>query len=284
MKISSIIELLLLASAWGASYLFTRVAAPVLGPVWLTELRVLLSGLTILLLSMRANIVSEMRRNIFPLFVLGCINLAIPFMLFAIAALYLPAGFTAVLNSTAPLFGTIIAFVWLKEKLTWSSVAGLIIGFIGVIVLVGWTTIPPTTAFVLATAAGLLGAFMYAIAAPYAKAKLKGISSMAISTGSQLGAALVLLPLTPFFLPTSFVSSEVIGLVAALALFSTALAYILYFRLISNIGVSKTLTVTYLVPLFAMFFSAIFLDEPITLSMLAGCALILSGTAIAILE
>ena len=284
MKISSIIELLLLASVWGASYLFTRIAAPVLGPVWLTELRVLLSGLTILLLSLRLNIVQEMRKNLIPLFVLGCINLAIPFMLFAIAALYLPAGFTAVLNSTAPLFGTIIAFVWLKEKLTWSSFAGLIIGFIGVIVLVGLTSIPMTTSFVLSTAAGLSGAFMYAIAAPYAKDKLAGVSSMAIATGSQLSAAFVLLPLTPFFLPTSSISIEVIGVVAALALFSTALAYILYFRLIGNIGVSKTLTVTYLVPVFAMFSSAMFLNESITLSMLTGCALILSGTAIAIFK
>ena len=284
MKISSIIELLLLASVWGASYLFTRIAAPVLGPVWLTELRVLLSGSTILLLSLRLNVIEEMRRNLIPLFVLGCINLAIPFMLFAIAALYLPAGFTAVLNSTAPLFGTIIAFAWLKEKLTWGSVAGLIIGFIGVIVLVGWTNIPSTASFVLSTAAGLLGAFMYAVAAPYAKDKLAGVSSTAISTGSQLSAALVLLPLIPFFLPTSSVSIEVIGVVAALALFSTALAYILYFRLISNIGVSRTLTVTYLVPVFAMFSSAIFLNESVTVSMLTGCILILSGTAIAIFK
>ena len=282
MKISSILELLLLASVWGASYLFARIAAPVLGPVWLTELRVLLSGLTILLFSMRSNVVEEIRENLVPLFILGCINLAIPFVLFAIAALYLPAGFTAILNATAPLFGTIIAFLWLREKLTWSSFAGLIIGFAGVIVLVGWTSIPMTTSFVGSTMAGLLGALMYAIAAPYAKNKLSGVSSIAISTGSQLSAAVVLLPLIPFFLPTSSISTEVIGVVVALALFSTALAYILYFRLISNIGVSKTLTVTYLVPLFAIFWGAIVLDEPITRSMLFGCGLILSGTAIAI--
>ena len=282
MKIFSILELLLLACVWGASYLFTRIAAPALGPVLLTELRVLLSGLTILLLSLRSNIVEEIRQNLVPLFVLGCINLAIPFILFAIAALYLPAGFTSILNATVPLFGTIIAFAWLKEKLTWSSLVGLIIGFAGVVVLVGWTSMPINISFVLSTSAGLLGAFMYAIAAPYAKNKLSDVSSMAISTGSQLGAAVVLLPFTPFFLPTSSISIEVIGVVAALALFSTALAYILYFRLINSVGVTKTLTVTYLVPLFAIFWGAIVLNEPITISMLIGCGLILSGTAIAI--
>ena len=262
MKIAHLLELLLLAAVWGASFLFMRIAAPVLGPVWLIELRVLLSGLTILLLSMRLNIVEEIRANLIPLFVLGCINLAIPFILFAIAALYLPAGFAAILNATAPLFGTIIAFLWLKEKLAWSGWMGLVIGFGGVTILVGWTDIPMTISFVYSTIAGLLGALMYAIAAPYAKAKLSGVSSMAIAVGSQLSAALVLLPLTPFFLPTAPVSFDVAGVVLALALFSTALAYILYFRLISNIGVSKTLTVAYLVPLFAMFWGQFFLENP----------------------
>ena len=282
MKISNILELLLLASLWGASFLFMRIAAPILGPVWLIELRVLLSGLTILLLSMRSNIVQDIRQNLFPLCILGCINLAIPFVLFAIAALYLPAGFSAILNATAPLFGSAIAFLWLKEKLTWSGSAGLIIGFAGVTILVGWTDIPITISFILSTVAGLLGALMYAIAAPLAKDKLSGVSSMAIAAGSQLSAALILLPLTPFFLPTASVSLEIIGVVVALALFSTALAYILYFRLITNIGVSKTLTVAYLVPLFAMFWGAVILEEPVTESMLVGCGLILSGTAIAI--
>ena len=282
MKIASILELLLLAAVWGASFLFVRIAAPVLGPVWLIELRVLLSGSTILLLSMRSNIVREIRANLVPLFVLGCINLAIPFVLFAIAALYLPAGFAAILNATAPLFGTLIASLWLKEELSRSGLLGLILGFTGVVVLVGWTSIPITNSFVWSTVAGLLGALMYAIAAPYAKNKLSGVSSLAISTGSQLSAAIVLLPLMPFFLPTASVSWEIVSVVLALALFSTALAYILYFRLIANIGVSKTLTVAYLVPLFAMFWGAVVLTEPISVSMLTGCGLILFGTAIAI--
>lgn len=282
MKISSILELLLLASVWGASFLFVRIAVPVVGPVWLIELRVLLSGLTILLLSVRSNIVAEISRNMLPLFILGCINLAIPFILFAIAALYLPVGFAAILNATAPLFGIAIATLWLKEKLTWSRLAGLIFGFIGVTILVGWTDIPLTISFIGSTLAGLLGALMYAIAAAFTKEQLAEVSSMAISTGSQLSAALFLLPLVPFFWPTQPISLEVINVILALALLSTALAYILYFRLINNIGVSKTLTVAYLVPLFAMVWGALILNEPITNSMMIGCGFILAGTAIAI--
>ena len=259
-----------------------RIAAPILGPVWLIELRVAIAGLVLLLLLTRLNLVNEIRSHLLPLFILGGLNSAIPFLLFAFAALYLPAGFSAILNATAPLFGTMITCLWLKEKLTWSGLLGLIAGFAGVIVLVGWTNVPITVSFIGATMAGLLAAFMYAIAAFYAKEKLPRVPSMAIATGTQLSAAIMLLPLTPFFLPTAPVSLEVITVVLALALFSTALAYILYFRLISNIGVANALTVAYLIPLFAMFWGATILKEPITLSMLFGCGLILGGTAIAV--
>jgi drug/metabolite transporter (DMT)-like permease len=136
--------------------------------------------------------------------------------------------------------------------------------------------------FIWSTIAGLLAALMYAIAASYAKQKLSQVSPIAISTGSQLSAAIVLLPFTPFVLPTASPSTKVILMVLALAWLSTALAYILYFRLISNIGAGKTLIVTYISPFFAMFFGAIILGEPITISMILGCCLILSGTAIAI--
>ncbi len=282
MGIFNLLELLLLAAVWGASFLFVRIAAPVLGPVLLIELRVLLAGLALLLLSIRLNLLVEIRRQLMPLFVVGFINSAIPFLLFAFASLYLPAGFTAILNATAPLFGTIIAFLWLREKLTLSQFLGLIVGFAGVTILVGWTNMPVTQSFVWSTIAGLLAALMYAVAAPYTKQKLSGVSPIAIATGSQLSAAVVLLPITPFFLPTAFPSSKVISVVLALALFSTAFAYILYFRLISNIGAGKALTVAYLIPLFAMFWGAIVLNEPITMSMILGCSLILTGTAIAI--
>lgn len=282
MSIFNLLELLLLAAVWGASFLFMRIAAPILGPVLLIELRVLLAGLALLIFAIRLNLLVEIRRQLIPLFVVGCINSAIPFLLFAFASLFLPSGFTAILNATVPLFGTIIAFLWLREKLTLSGFLGLILGFAGVTVLVGWTNMPITPSFVFAIIAGLVAAWMYAIAALYLKQNLSGVSSIAIATGSQLSAAVVLLPITPFFLPTEFPSAFVIWVVVALALFSTAFAYILYFRLISNIGVSKALTVAYLIPLFAMLWGAIVLGESITLSMILGCGLILTGTAIAI--
>ncbi|MEO1447177.1 MAG: DMT family transporter, partial [Cyanobacteria bacterium J06635_11] len=122
---------------------------------------------------------------------------------------------------------------------------------------------------------------MYAIAAPYVKQNLSGVSPLVVTTGSQLGAAVVLLPLLPFTVPTQTPSTSVIIAVIALAIASTALAYILYFRLIQNVGSTKALTVTYLVPIFAMLWGALVLGEPITAAMMLGCGFVLLGTAIA---
>ncbi len=284
MRISDSLELLLLAALWGASFLFIRIAAPILGPVLLIELRLLIAGLTLLLCLIRLNLLRAIRQRLVPLFVIGCINLAFPYLLFAIAALYLPAGFASILNATAPLFGIVITGFWLREKLTISKFIGLVIGFAGVTILVGWTSIPVNLSFLGAVAAGLLGSCFYAISAAYAKLKLADVSPLASATGSLLASTVVLLPITPFFLPPVFPSLKVILVVLALSLFSTAFAAILHFRLISNIGASKSLTVGYLIPLFGMVWGALVLGEPITKSMIVGCILILSGTAIAVFQ
>jgi drug/metabolite transporter (DMT)-like permease len=232
----------------------------------------------------RFNLISEIRKNLIPLLVIGCINTAIPYLLFAFAALYLPAGFSSLLNAMTPLFGTLITGLWLREKLTLSQFIGLIVGFAGVTILVGWTELPVTNSFIWAVVAGLSAAFLYAVGASYAQKKLSGVNSITIATGSLLSATICLLPITPWFLPDAFPSMTVIWMTIALGLFSTALAYVMYFHLLSNIGVSKSLTVAYLVPLFAMFWGTLILDEPITQSMVFGCGLILSGTAIAIYQ
>ncbi|MGD1939236.1 MAG: DMT family transporter [Cyanophyceae cyanobacterium] len=281
MSVFNVAELLLLATVWGGSFLFMRIAAPVLGPVWLIELRVLIAGLTLLPILVRLDLWREVRRHWRSLLVVGGINSALPFSLLAFASVSLPAGFTAILNATAPLFGTIVAFLWLKEQLTPTRIIGFILGFLGVIILIGWKLVELTPAFVVASLAGLLAAFAYGIAAPYIKQKLAGVPSLAITVGSQLGAALLLLPALPFTIPSKPITLSIWIAVQSLALLSTALAYLLYFRLIRTIGSTKALTVTYLIPVFAMVWGLLFLNEPITSSMILGCGLILLGTAIA---
>jgi len=281
MRLSDVFELLLLSALWGGSFLFMRIAAPVIGPVWLIECRVLFAGLALLPLLLRSAVFTTVRTHLKPLFIVGSINSALPFVLLAFASVVLPAGYTSIVNATAPLFGTLIAAVWLQEKMTVGRMLGLLLGFAGVILLIGLQPMAVTPQVISSIVAGLLAALMYAIAAPYAKRQLSGVPPLAIATMTQLGAAVALLPLLPFTVPTAMPSTAVILSILALAFFSTSLAYLLYFRLIQNVGSSKALTVTYLVPVFAVLWGALFLGEAITVAMVVGCCLILLGTAIA---
>lgn len=274
-------ELLLLALLWGGSFLLMRIAAPALGPVWLIEWRVLIAGLALLPILTQAGLLKELWHHWRSLFIVGCLNSAIPFVLLSFATLSLPAGLTSIFNATAPLFGMVIAFFWLKEPLTVQRITGLILGFAGVVVLVGVKSVTVTPGFLLAVGAALGGALMYAIAAPFAKQRLSGISPMVVTTGSQLGAAAFLIPAMPFTVPVAVPTFTIVVVVLILALICTALAYLLYFRLIRNVGSTNALMVTYLVPVFAMMWGFLVLQEPITASMATGAALILLGTAIA---
>jgi uncharacterized membrane protein len=162
-----------------------------------------------------------------------------------------------------------------------TPLAALGLGFVGVTTLVGWKTFAATPSFFAAVGAGLLAALLYAIAAPYAKHQLTGVPPLVIATISQLSAAVFLLPALPFTVPKTAPTPMIVLSVLALALASTAVAYVLYFRLIQNVGSTKALTVTYLIPAFAMVWGSVILKEPITASMALGCGLILMGTAIA---
>lgn len=274
-------ELLLLGALWGGSFLFMRIAAPVLGPVWLIEMRLLLAGLFLLPIFLRLGLKRYLKNNLILLTIIGCFNFALPFLLFAFASLFLPAGFTSILNSTTPLFALLITSIWFQEKLSPEKITGFLLGFIGVIVLVSGRIIGSTDVFMPAILAGLSAALMYAIVAPYIKKYLSDVPPLAVSTISQLSGAILLLPLMPFTIPEANPTVVVILSVIGLALFSTTLAYLIYFRLLNNIGVTKTLTVTYLIPLFSMLWGAMILGESITISMLLGCGLILLGIAIA---
>jgi drug/metabolite transporter (DMT)-like permease len=281
MRVLDIVKLLILATLWGSSFLFMRIAAPQIGPIWLIEFRVLLASLILLPILVRAGLWYEIRRNWMPMVFVGGLGSAIPYSLMAFSSISLPAGFTSILNATAPLFGTVIAWVWFQEKLSIARIFGFVLGFIGVMVLVGWKELAATPVFLMAVSAGLLAAFMYAIVAPYIKQKLAGVSALAIATGSQFSAALILLPVMPFTIPNQPPTIMVIFSIVSLALLSSVFAHLLYFQLIENIGSTQALTVTYLIPIFAMLWGAIFLGEAITVSMMLGGSLILLGTAIA---
>ena len=272
--------LILLAALWGGSFLFMRIAAPVLGPVWLIELRVLLAGLVLLPLVLQRGQLSILRREWRLLLGVGCLNAAAPFTLLAYASLELTAGMTSILNATVPIFAAVWAFAFAAESLDLRRGLGVGLGFFGVVVLVG---IPGNggNAPLLSVLAGLLAAASYVVAANLAKRQLTHVPGIVFVTGSQLGAAVVLMPGLAFFPVPAEPGWVVIGSVVALAVLSTSLAFLIYFRLIQEAGPLRTLTVTYLIPVFAIALGGLLLDEPLTLNMLLGGVMILAGVALA---
>jgi drug/metabolite transporter (DMT)-like permease len=272
--------LVLLAALWGGSFLFMRVAAPVLGPVWLIESRVLLAGLVLLPLVARRRQLGVLRKHWRLLLWVGCMNAALPFTLLSYAALDLTAGTTSILNATVPLFAALIGATLYAESLNAKAAGGVVLGFVGVVVLVG---LPQANGPLplLPVAAGLAAAVSYVFAANFAKRRLSHVPAIVFVTGSQLGAAVALLPLVPLFPPAQAPGAIVIASVVSLAVFSTSLAFVIYFQLIREVGPLRTLTVTYLIPLFAIAWGALLLDEALTPGMFFGGLLILLGVALA---
>ena len=250
MKAPDLARLVFLAALWGGSFIFIRIAAPVLGPIVLVTLRVFLAGSALLVYALITRSDLELRTRWRQYLILGALNSAIPFVLISTAELQLPASLAAILNATSPLFGAVIAAIWIKDPLTRRKIAGLALGLIGVGVLVGWSPTEFTPVVALAAGASLLGAAFYGLASVYTKAKVVGARPIGMATGSQFAAGLLLLPFVPFSTRAGSPSITVVFSVLALALLCTALAYLLYFRLIVDVGPAKALTVTFLVPIF----------------------------------
>lgn len=281
MRPRDVVELFVLAALWGASFLFLRVAAPEFGPVALIQLRVVFSALFLIpILAARAGF-GPLRSHWRPISVLGGLNSALPFCLFAYSTLYLTGGFAAIVNATSPLFGALVAWLWLSEKLNASRVAGLVIGFAGVVVLVWDKAALQLEGVALAVAAAIVGSALYGVAANYTKKYLSGVDSLSVATGSQIAAVVLLLPVSLFSWPDGPVSSRAWLAVVVMGTACTGVAYILYFRLIANAGPARAISVTYLIPAFAVVWGAVFLDEGVTSQMIVGCGVILLGTALA---
>ena len=255
-----------------------RVAAPVLGPVWLAESRVALAFAALLIIALARGNLPSLRQRWGDYAVVGLINSALPFALFCFAEQYVSASMAAILNATSPFFSAIVAAIWLRDRLTPSKLAGMFLGIGGVVLLVGWQSQPPAGHTLVAVLACLSAALCYAVASVYVRVRMAKTPSFAIALYSQLAAAIVLAPAVPLAPPQGAVTPLVVANVVALALASTALAYLLYFRLIATIGPTKALTVTFLIPLFGVLWGFLFLDESIGINTLGGGTLIVAGT------
>jgi len=273
-------ELVFLAAIWGGAFPFTRFAAPQFGPIALIATRVTVAALCLLLLLVVQGKVGRLRQNWGGLILMGALNTAIPFTLFAYATLHVPAGFAAVLNGTVPLFSAIIALIWKLESLPPLRILGLLIGFVGVVILV----LPKLggSSDLLAVLAGLCAANMYGFSAHYTRRKFAGQESLVVSTGTLLAASVMLIPLAAWYWPKTTPSPIAWGNAVALGLICTALAYVVYFNLLARVGTMKSVTVTYLIPPFGMLWGYLFLGESLTWNMVLGCAVIVVGTALVV--
>ncbi|TSE19044.1 2A78: carboxylate/amino acid/amine transporter [Tepidimonas alkaliphilus] len=275
-------EFVLLAALWGASFLFTRQAALEFGPVATAWLRVAVASAVLLPMVALAGQGAALRRHAGRILALGLLNAGIPFGLFAYAVLSISTGLAAILNATTPLFGALVAWAWLGERPERGRAVGLALGLAGVAMLswdkadfhsggTGWAVI------------ACLGAtLLYAVAASYTKRYLAGVPALATAAGSLLGAAIGLAWPAWMGWPSGTVGSlSAWGAAAAAGVLCTGLAYVLYFRLIEAAGPARTLTVTFLIPVFALAYGALLLGEPITPWMLVCGAVILVGVALA---
>lgn len=279
MTIKHLLQLLSLAALWGGSFLFMRIAAPVIGPAILIELRLLLAALFLLAVATFLKRHLQLRQHWKHYCILGWFNSALPFLLFAYAAQALSASLLSILNATAPIWGTILVALRYKKTITLKVFAGLIAGISGVALLVGFDPAVLAADSWVVIGAALSAALSYGIATCYAQGK-SAIEPFANAHGSMWAASLLLLPLLPFFPIQASSDPEIIGSVLLLGIVCTGIAYLFYFRLIAEIGAPSALTVVYIVPVFGVLWGHLLLDEPIGWHTITGGLTILTGVVL----
>ena len=273
----NILSLFTLAALWGGSFLFVRIAANPLGPAVLIEARVAFAAVTLLVVSFFLKKSLRFMSNIKHFLTLGLFNSALPFLLFAYSAQILNVSTLAILNSTAPIWGAIIGAIWTRTGLSKEIIFGLILGMIGVSVLVGWEAINIGDEAIIPIIAALMGAFSYGIATNYAK-NAPSVEPFNNAHGSMWASVILVLPLVPFMPVREAVSSEIVFAVFVLGAVCTGLAYLLYFRLIKELGASSALTVTFIIPVFGILWGYLFLGETVGINAIIGTILVVTGT------
>jgi drug/metabolite transporter (DMT)-like permease len=276
--------LVVLGAIWGASFMFIKVGGAEIQPFFLVEMRLGLAALVMLAIVARqrgalAGLVSHWR----PLLVMGILNCALPYSLLTWGETYISSGLAAILNACAPLWSALLGFVWVwAERLPLGRLLGVLVGLGGVVLLVSANLSggEEGTMQFLAQGAVLMMALSYAVAGTYGRKVLKDVQPIIPAAGQLITGALVLMPLAAFQVPQVMPSWQALGAVATLAIAGTALASLLFYWLLARVGTTKTLLVTYLLPVFALMWGALFLREEVTLPAVIGLALVLLGITI----
>jgi len=266
--------LLFLGAVWGAAFLFFRIAAPEVGPVWAAEIRLLI-GATVLIVFAGRRTLAAARGRVKSFLIVGALFSAVPFTLISFATVTLPTGFTALLNAATPLFTAAVAVGFMGQRLAWRVAAGLAVGVVAVLVLVGWSPIEPNATTILAIAAGLGAPASYAIAGNYARARMAEVEPIDLSTGMLTAGAVLVLPIALLTGPPGTPALDGVVSLLGVGVLSTAIAWPIFFRVLRRTTPTAASTVTSIVPAFALAWGSIVLAEPVDAGLLAGFALIL---------
>lgn len=279
MGIRDILALLILGAIWGGSFIFMRVAAPEFGIYVLVAIRTFLATCVLLPILLIAGGMKDIYRHWLAIMLVGLANTAVPFVLFNYSSLHLQAGVNAILNATAPMFGALVAWIWLGDRLSKTAIIGLLLGFFGVAVISQQKLGEGDIDFVPIFTA-LLATTGYGVAACMMKKWLLGVRPLVVATGSQAMSTIILAPFAFATLPDTMPSTNAWMNAVALAVGGTGIAYILYFKLIANVGPAKAITVAYLVPLFGIIWGVLFLHEHLSIQTILGGVMILLGVAL----
>ncbi|MEP6825279.1 MAG: EamA family transporter [Ramlibacter sp.] len=280
----SIVDFVLLAAVWGASFLFMRVAVVDFGAMATAAVRVGVAAAFLFPLLWWRGLWPQLRQHWKIVFAVGVLNSGIPFALYSFALLSITTGLSAILNATVPLFGALIAWLWLNDRPTSARVLGLAVGFAGVAML-AWdkASFKPDASGIApawAVLACLAACLCYGIAANATKRYLGGLPPLVTATGSQMGATLALALPALWLAPSRMPGTQAWLAVVAVGVLCTGVAYVLYFRLIEQAGPAKALAVTFVVPVFAVLYGTLFLGETVTGWMLLCGGVIVVGTAL----
>lgn len=277
MKPRDVALLFLLGAIWGASYLFIRVASPVLRPFPLVFLRLLLGGGVLLLFALMMHRTVPWREHWQHYLIAGLINCAVPFSLISTAALNLTASFSAMLNATTPIFTAVVAAFWLKDRLTAAKLVGLVFGLSGVAIIVGWQPTPLDSVGLLSAGMLIAAAICYACGVVYSKKVFQSADPIGTSVGQLLFGGIWVLPLALANPPQVEPTAAAIAAMLALSLLSTSVGYLIYFRLLRASGATATASVTFLVPFFSSLWGAVVLGEVIHINEVIGFGVIIVG-------
>ncbi|MDA7563452.1 DMT family transporter [Gammaproteobacteria bacterium] len=274
MELKNWILLILLGAVWGSAFMFIKISADDFGPILLVNLRLLLAGALFLPFLLRKKYLAHFKSHFPGILILSIFSNAFPFTMFSYASLGATSNMLGILNGTTAFMTMVVAYFWLKESITPKQIFGIILGFLGILVLVN-----PANGSATLGASGfaLVGALSYSFSGVYIQKYQLKANKFVLIGWAMLFGGLLLTPLSFFNLPDQIPDNNAIAALLWLGIVSTGIAYLGYIRLIEQIGAVRTSTVTYLLPVFSIIWGSIFLQEKITWIIFGGFIFVMIG-------